>query len=130
MYCMIEEMSILNAFTTQMVQFLDELGDTFPEEKDIKMATESVKGAKKINPRLLLNLFVEYVYKPCSKAIYEKNIHDLDLDIIDTEMKKANLKYDEFKKNKFTQNDVNNIIKNIYTKKKDNTYNICKSTGY
>jgi hypothetical protein len=62
--------------------------------------------------------------------IYEKNIHDLDLDIIDTEMKKANLKYDEFKKNKFTQNDVNNIIKNIYTKKKDNTYNICKSTGY
>ncbi len=68
-------MSILNAFTTQMVQFLEELGNTFPEEKDLKMATESVKGAKKINPRLLLNLFVEYVHKPCSKAIYEKNIH-------------------------------------------------------
>lgn len=68
-------MSILNAFTTQMVQFFEELGDTFPEEKDIKMATESVKGAKKINPRLLLTLFVEYVHKPCSKAIYEKNIH-------------------------------------------------------
>jgi hypothetical protein len=68
-------MSILNAFTTQMVQFFDELSNTFPEEKDIKMATESVKGAKKINPRLILNLFVEYVYKPCSKAIYEKNIH-------------------------------------------------------
>ena len=68
-------MSILNAFTTQMVQFCDELGDTFPEEKDIKMATESVKGAKKINPRLLLNLFVEYVHKPCSKSIYEKNVH-------------------------------------------------------
>ena len=84
MYCMIEEMSILNAFTTQMVQFLDELGDTFPEEKDIKMATESVKGAKKINPRLLLNLFVEYVYKPCSKAIYEKNIHVIRRQMHDT----------------------------------------------
>jgi len=77
-------MSILNAFTTQMVQFFDELGDTFPEEKDIKMATESVKGAKKINPRLLLNLFVEYVYKPCSKAIYEKNIHFIRRTMHDT----------------------------------------------
>jgi len=68
-------MSILNAFTTQIVQFFDELSNTFPEEKDIKMASESIKGAKKINPRLILNLFVEYVYKPCSKAIYEKDIH-------------------------------------------------------
>ena len=68
-------MSILNAFTTQMVQFFEELGNTFPEEKDLKMATESIKGAKKINPRLILTLFVEYVYKPCSKAIYEKNIN-------------------------------------------------------
>ena len=77
-------MSILNAFTTQMVQFFDELGHTFPEEKDIKMATESVKGAKKINPRLLLNLFVEYVYKPCSQAIYEKNIHFIRRQMHDT----------------------------------------------
>ena len=77
-------MSILNAFTTQMVQFFDELGETFPEEKDIKMATESVKGAKKINPRLLLNLFVEYVYKPCSKAIYEKNINFIRRQLHDT----------------------------------------------
>ena len=67
-----------------MVQFCDELGDTFPEEKDIKMATESVKGAKKINPRLLLTLFVEYVYKPCSKAIYEKNIHFIRRHMHDT----------------------------------------------
>ena len=77
-------MSILNAFTTQMVQFFDELSSTFPEEKDIKMATESVKGAKKINPRLLLNLFVEYVHKPCSKAIYEKNVHFIRRQMHDT----------------------------------------------
>lgn len=77
-------MSILNAFTTQMVQFFDELGTTFPEEKDIKMAGESIKGAKKINPRLILNLFVEYVYKPCSKAIYEKNINFIRRQMHDT----------------------------------------------
>ena len=68
-------MSLLNAFTTQLVNFFDELCTTFPEEKDIKMGTEAIKGAKKINPRLILDLFVDHVYKECAAAIYEKNIH-------------------------------------------------------
>uniref|UniRef100_A0A6C0KU80 Uncharacterized protein n=1 Tax=viral metagenome TaxID=1070528 RepID=A0A6C0KU80_9ZZZZ len=67
-------MSILSAFNTQLVNFFDELCNTFPEEKDIKMATEAIKGAKKINPRLVLDLFIEHVYNECSSAIYERNI--------------------------------------------------------
>jgi len=67
-------MSVLSAFNTQLVNFFDELCNTFPEEKDIKMATEAIKGAKKINPRLVLDLFIEHVYKECSAAIYERNI--------------------------------------------------------
>jgi hypothetical protein len=67
-------MSLLNAFNTQLVNFFDELCTTFPEEKDIKMATEAVKGAKKINPRLILDLFVNHVYKDCSSAIYTRNV--------------------------------------------------------
>jgi len=66
-------MSLLNAFTTQLVNFFEELCNSFPEEKDIKMATEAIKGAKKINPRLILDLFREHVYKECSHAVYEKN---------------------------------------------------------
>ena len=77
-------MSILNAFTTQMVHFFDELCDTFPEEKDLTMATEGIKGAKKINPRLILDLFVEHVYKSCSTAIYEKNMHIIRRHMQDT----------------------------------------------
>jgi hypothetical protein len=38
------------------------------------MATEGLKGVKKINPRLMLDLFIEHVYKECSAAIYEKNV--------------------------------------------------------
>ena len=67
-------MSVLSAFTTQLVNFFDELCNAFPEEKDIKMATEGLKGVKKINPRLMLDLFVDHVYKDCSTAIYEKNV--------------------------------------------------------
>ena len=67
-------MSFLNAFTTQIINFFEELCVVFPEEKDIKMATEGLRGVKKINPRLMLDLFVDHVYKDCSTAIYEKNV--------------------------------------------------------
>ena len=67
-------MSILNAFTTQMVHFFDELCNTFPEEKDIKMATEAVKGAKKINPRLILDLFTEHVYNDLASAVLKRDV--------------------------------------------------------
>ncbi len=67
-------MSSLTAFTTQLVNFFDELCNTFPEEKDIKMATEAIKGAKKINPRLILDLFTEHVYKDLAQAVAKRDV--------------------------------------------------------
>jgi hypothetical protein len=67
-------MSVLSAFTTQLVNFFDELCNTFPEEKDIKMATEAIKGAKKINPRLILDLFLDHVYNDLAPAIARRDI--------------------------------------------------------
>jgi len=67
-------MSVLGAFTTQLVNFFDELCTTFPEEKDIKMATEAIKGAKKINPRLILDLFMDHVYTDCAEAIANRDV--------------------------------------------------------
>jgi len=64
-------MSFLSAFTTQVVNFFEELTQTIPEEKDVKMALEAVKGAKKINPRLIYNLFYEHMYVPL-KGFSEK----------------------------------------------------------
>jgi hypothetical protein len=67
-------MSSLAAFTTQLVNFFDELCNTFPEERDIKMATEAIKGAKKINPRLILDLFVEHVYNDLAPAVAKRDV--------------------------------------------------------
>jgi hypothetical protein len=67
-------MSALSAFTTQLVNFFDELCNTFPEEKDIKMATEAIKGAKKINPRLILDLFTEHVYNDLASAVASRDV--------------------------------------------------------
>jgi hypothetical protein len=68
-------MSLLNAFNTQLINFFDELCNTFPEEKEIRMATEGIKGVKKVNPRMLLELFNMHVYNDCAVAISEKNVN-------------------------------------------------------
>lgn len=67
-------MSALSAFTAQLLNFFEELCNTFPEEKDIKMATEAIKGAKKINPRLILDLFTEHVYNDLGPAIAKRDV--------------------------------------------------------
>ena len=67
-------MSALNAFTTQLVNFFEELCTTIPEERDIKLGTEAITGAKKINPRLILDLFTEHVYIDLSSSITNRDI--------------------------------------------------------
>ena len=67
-------MSLLSAFNTQLIHFFDELCNTFPEERDIKMAAEGIKGAKKVNPRLVLDLFMDHVYNDCASAIYARDV--------------------------------------------------------
>jgi hypothetical protein len=70
-------MSSLSAFTAQLVNFFDELCNTFPEERDIKMATEAIKGAKKINPRLILDLFTEHVYNDLAPAVLNRDVLEI-----------------------------------------------------
>lgn len=67
-------MSLLGAFTNQIVQFFEDLSLTVPEEKSIKMAAEAIKGAKKINPALILDLFYEHIYKDMHVAIDLRNV--------------------------------------------------------
>jgi hypothetical protein len=62
-------MSYLGAFTTQLVRFFEDMAETFPEEREIKMALEAVQGLKKINPKMLMELFYDYVHKGISDAV-------------------------------------------------------------
>lgn len=63
----------LGLFNNKLIGFFEELRDTFPEERDIKNALEALNGAKKINPRLILDLFTEYVTKPLRDHILTEN---------------------------------------------------------
>jgi hypothetical protein len=70
-------MSVLSAFNAQLVAFFEELCDVLSEEKDVKMALEAIRGAKKINPRLLVDLFYEHVYRDLHEAISRKDIQSV-----------------------------------------------------
>jgi hypothetical protein len=70
-------MSALNVFCTQLVAFFEELSETIPEERDIRSALEAIKAAKKINPRLIADLFYNNVYTGFYDVIQERNLEEL-----------------------------------------------------
>jgi hypothetical protein len=70
-------MSALSAFVTQLIRFFEDLSGTFPEEKDIKMALEALEGAKKINPRLILDLFRDHIYNDLAEAIRREDVNTI-----------------------------------------------------
>ena len=65
--------STLGLFNDKLIAFFEDLYATYPEERDIKMALEALQGAKKINPRLILDMFVEHVSKPLREDILSEN---------------------------------------------------------
>jgi hypothetical protein len=66
-------MSLLPAFCNQLIRFFEELQSTYAEEKSISMALEAIKAAKKSNPKLVLDMFHEYIYKPTNDLIMTRN---------------------------------------------------------
>jgi len=72
-------MSVLGAFTNQMVAFFESLAETIPEEKSIQMAAEAIRGAKKINPKLILDLFYDHIYRDLHVAIDAKDVEAINV---------------------------------------------------
>lgn len=63
----------LAAFCNQLVSFFEDLADTYPEEKDIKMAASALKLMKQANPRLIHTFFMENVHKEFAEHILVEN---------------------------------------------------------
>lgn len=62
-------MTTLGAFNNQLIRFFEDLVEAYPEEKEIRYGLEALQGAKKINPKLILDLFYEHVYLNAHNAI-------------------------------------------------------------
>ncbi len=65
--------SPVSVFCSQLVRFFEELADTFPEEREIRAAVEAIQSARKINPKLVLDMFVEHIVNDLREAIATEN---------------------------------------------------------
>jgi hypothetical protein len=65
--------SYLGAFNNNLIRFFEELVESYPEEKSLSYALEVIQGTKKVNPKLILDLFYDNVYKTCHEWIEEEN---------------------------------------------------------
>ena len=65
--------SPLTLFCTTLIRFFEELKDTFPEERDIKLALETIQNAKKINPGLIRDMFYTHVTEPLREPIMKED---------------------------------------------------------
>jgi hypothetical protein len=72
-------MSVLAAFCNQLIRFFEELEGSYPEEKSISMALEAIRATKKINPKLILDMFYEYIYKNSNDLIINRKDEELRL---------------------------------------------------
>ena len=50
------------AFNNQLIAFIEELAETYTEEKDLRTALDAMRALKKANPKLLHSGFMDYVY--------------------------------------------------------------------
>jgi hypothetical protein len=62
-------MSALSAFNNLLIEFFDEMSDTYPEETDIKNAASALKTLKKMNPKLIHSTFMETVHTEFKEPI-------------------------------------------------------------
>ena len=67
----------VSAFCNQLVRFFEELTQTFPDERDIKSGLEVIQGARKINPRMVLDMFYEHVAKDLTTAIMNDDVESV-----------------------------------------------------
>ena len=66
-------MSTLGTFCNQLVAFMGDLAETYPEEKDIAVAVSALKLMKQANPRMIHTFFMDVIYKEFAQHIMNEN---------------------------------------------------------
>lgn len=79
---------LLNAFTTQLFEFIEDIEFVFSEDSSIKRAKAALIMIKKVNPVLIIRIWYNYV---CSK--YETEINQDNIDFFVEKDYKKDLVY-------------------------------------
>jgi hypothetical protein len=66
---------ILNAFNTQIFEFIDEVQYVFVEDMSINKIKTALFIIKKVNPSLIIKIWYTYIYSPYKTEITNDNIN-------------------------------------------------------
>ena len=67
-------MSVVKPFNTHLMEFVDEISEVFPKDREIKLGRIALKAIKKVNPSLLIRYWYQYIYLPYKEKINEGDI--------------------------------------------------------
>lgn len=65
--------SVLGAFNNQLMAFVEELSETYPEEKELGTALEAIKFLRKTNPKMLHTGFMENIYPDFRQPVLKED---------------------------------------------------------
>ncbi len=78
---------LIKAFVSLIDDFVSELEFSFPEEKDIKVTHSKLKMLAAVNPKMIVQEFVNYLL-PYKKQLFDKD-HHFFMDISNFELDKS-----------------------------------------
>ena len=67
-------MTILNAFNNHIIEFFDDVVIIFPNNTDVFLARSSLIAMRKINPKLIIKMWKEYIFDKYNDEIMKGNI--------------------------------------------------------
>jgi hypothetical protein len=67
-------MSLLSAFNNHLVEFMEDVENIFPEDRDIKKAKTAIEMMKKANPRMLILIWKANIAVPYNNYIENGDI--------------------------------------------------------
>lgn len=103
-------MAELRAFCTELVEFFEDISETYPEEADIRTAAQALKLVKQMNPRIIYTTFMRKVYSEFAEHILNENeeyILDRAKKIMESEHSNINYAFWIFDKHWSTMSETN-----------------------
>ena len=69
-----EKSQILQAFNNHLIEFFNDIVKIFPDDKEINLACTSLTGIRKMNPKLIISIWKNYINEKYLKEIESGNI--------------------------------------------------------
>ena len=69
-----EKSQILQAFNNHLIEFFNDIVKIFPDDKEINLAYTSLSGIRKMNPKLIINIWNNYINEKYLNEIESGNI--------------------------------------------------------